>query len=156
MLHKYTSCINSEDVIPWGRHQMETFSALPAICVGNSPVTGEFLAQRPVTWSFDVSLTCARINDLVNNREAGDLRRHRANYDVTVMTSYIMFHNADPSLTSVLDWTTYGECVIHNTHLLKWTLLIFHTSAYIASATQRAYLGITYACQCTIYDYVNE
>ena len=36
------------------RHQMETFSALMAICVGNSPVPGEFLAQRPVTRSFDV------------------------------------------------------------------------------------------------------
>ena len=33
---------------------METFSALLAICAGNSPVTGEFLAQRPVTRSFDV------------------------------------------------------------------------------------------------------
>ena len=35
-------------------HQMETFSALLAICVGNSPVPGEFLAQRSVTRSFDV------------------------------------------------------------------------------------------------------
>ena len=33
---------------------METFSALLAICAGNSPVTGEFPAQRPVTGSFDV------------------------------------------------------------------------------------------------------
>ena len=33
---------------------METFSALLAICAGNSPVPGEFLAQRPVTRSFDV------------------------------------------------------------------------------------------------------
>ena len=39
---------------PWWRHQMKTFSALLAICAGNSPVTGEFLAQRPVTRSFDV------------------------------------------------------------------------------------------------------
>ena len=38
--------------IPWSRHQMEIFSALLAICAGNSPVTGEFLAQRPVTRSF--------------------------------------------------------------------------------------------------------
>ena len=30
----------------WWRHQMETFSALLALCVGNSPVTGEFPAQR--------------------------------------------------------------------------------------------------------------
>ena len=38
----------------WWRHQMETFSALLAICAGNSPVTGELPAQRPVTRSFDV------------------------------------------------------------------------------------------------------
>ena len=36
----------------WWRHQMETFSALLAICAGNSPVPGEFPAQRPVTRSF--------------------------------------------------------------------------------------------------------
>ena len=33
---------------------METFSALLAICAENSPVTGEFPAQRPLTQSFDV------------------------------------------------------------------------------------------------------
>ena len=38
----------------WWRHQMETFSALLAICAGNSPVTSEFPAKRPVTRSFDV------------------------------------------------------------------------------------------------------
>ena len=40
--------------VSWWRHQMETFSALLAICAGNSPVPGEFPAQRPVTRSFDV------------------------------------------------------------------------------------------------------
>ena len=38
----------------WWRHQMETFSALLAICAGNSPVPGEFPTQRSVTRSFDV------------------------------------------------------------------------------------------------------
>ena len=38
----------------WWRHQMETFSALLAICAGNSPVSGEFPTQRPVMRSFDV------------------------------------------------------------------------------------------------------
>ena len=38
----------------WWRHQMETFSALLAICAGNSPVPGEFPTQRPVMRSFDV------------------------------------------------------------------------------------------------------
>ena len=35
---------------------METFSALLAFCAGNSPVPGEFHAQRPVTRSFDVDV----------------------------------------------------------------------------------------------------
>ena len=40
--------------LAWWRHQMETFSALLAICAGNPPGTGEVPAQRPVTRSFDV------------------------------------------------------------------------------------------------------
>ena len=39
---------------PYRRHQMETFSALPALCVWNSPVPGEFHAQGPMTRSYDV------------------------------------------------------------------------------------------------------
>ena len=38
-----------DDVIKW-----KTFSALLAICAGNSPVTGEFPTQRPVTRGFAV------------------------------------------------------------------------------------------------------
>ena len=45
---------NGIESVPWWRHQMETFSALLAICAGNSPVPGEFPAQRPVTRSFDI------------------------------------------------------------------------------------------------------
>ena len=41
--------------LSWWRHQMETFSALLALCVGNSPVTDDFPVQGPVTQSFDVS-----------------------------------------------------------------------------------------------------
>ena len=50
---------------------MKTSSALLAHNAGNSPVSGEFPAQRPVTRSFDISLICAWINGWVNNREAG-------------------------------------------------------------------------------------
>ena len=38
----------------WWRHQIETFSSLLVICAGNSPVPGEFPAQRPMTRNFDV------------------------------------------------------------------------------------------------------
>ena len=72
----------------WWRHQMKNFSALLAICVGNSPVTGEFTAQRPVTRSFDVFFDL-RLNKRwacwVNNGEADDFRHYRAHYDVIVM-----------------------------------------------------------------------
>ena len=64
---------------------METFSALLALCAWNSPVSGEFPAQRPVTRSFDVFFDLRQLNDWVNTREAGDLRRYRAHYDVIVM-----------------------------------------------------------------------
>ena len=46
-----------------GRHQMKTFSALLAFCARNSPVTGEFPTQRPVTRNFDVFF------DLRQNRQ---------------------------------------------------------------------------------------
>ena len=37
----------------WWRRHMEAFSALLAIFVGNSPVSGEFPARKPVTRSFN-------------------------------------------------------------------------------------------------------
>ena len=40
-----------DDVIKW-KH----FSALLAICAGNSPIPGEFSTKRPVTRSFDIFL----------------------------------------------------------------------------------------------------
>ena len=68
-----------DDVIKW-----KPFPPLLALCAWNSPVTGEFPTQRPVTQSFDV-LLCAWINGWVNNREAGDMRRHRGDFDVIVV-----------------------------------------------------------------------
>ena len=79
----------------WWCHQMETFSALLALCVGNSPVAGEFPSERPVMLSFDVYFDL-RLNKRlsVDNREAGDLRRHRAHYDVTVKNCLCIWSSA--------------------------------------------------------------
>ena len=41
-------------IIPWWHCQMEIFSALLDLYALNSPVTGEFPPQRPVTWNFDL------------------------------------------------------------------------------------------------------
>ena len=57
-------------VVTWWRHQMETFSTLLALCAGNSPVTGEFPAQRPVTWNFDVFFDL-RLNERLSKQSCG-------------------------------------------------------------------------------------
>ena len=46
---------------PW-RHHMEAFSALPALCVQSSPITGEFPSQRASNADLDVSLMWVRIS----------------------------------------------------------------------------------------------
>ena len=58
------SCPNR--LVSWWRHQMETFSALLALCAGNSPVIGEFPTQRPVTRGFGVFF------DLCLNKRLGN------------------------------------------------------------------------------------
>ena len=49
---------------------METSSALLAICAGNSPVPGEFPAQRPVTRSFDAFFDL-RLNKRLSKQSGG-------------------------------------------------------------------------------------
>ena len=78
-------CCLGGALISWWRHQMETFSALLAICAGHSPITGESPTQRQWRGTLVFSFICARINGWVNNREAGDLRCNCAYYGVTVM-----------------------------------------------------------------------
>ena len=72
----------------WWRHQMETFSALLALCAGNSPVPVNSPHKGQWRGALMFSLICTWINAWVNNREAGDLRGHRAHYDVIVMESW--------------------------------------------------------------------
>ena len=45
-------CHGAMQLWRWRRHQMETCSVLLAICVGKSPVIGEFPSQMPVTRAF--------------------------------------------------------------------------------------------------------
>ena len=64
---------------------MEIYSALLAFNAGNShsPVNSPQKGQWRGALMF--SVICAWINAWVNNLEAGDLRRHRAHYDVIVI-----------------------------------------------------------------------
>ena len=67
----------------WWRHQMGTFSALLALCAGNSPVNSPHKGQWRGALMF--SFICVWINGWVINRMAGDLRRYRGHYDVILM-----------------------------------------------------------------------
>ena len=71
--------------LSWWRHQMKTFPRYWPLC-------GEFTGHRwiPLTkcqcrGALMFSLICVWINGWVNNRKAGDLRRHPAHYGTTVM-----------------------------------------------------------------------
>ena len=74
-IQRYILCLPR---ILW-RHQMETVSLLLALCAGNFP------GHR----SFDVFFENAWTNGWLNNRCASDLRRHGADYDITVMICHI-------------------------------------------------------------------
>ena len=58
---------------------------------------GEFTGHRwhrgQLRGALMFCLVCAWINDWVNNREAGDLRRHRAHYDVIEMIGGAKWHS---------------------------------------------------------------
>ena len=127
--------------ISWWRHQMETFSALLAICAGNSPVHVEFPAQRPVTRSFDVPLICARIYGWANNHEAGDLRRHHSHYDVIVMC-----HVANFTATG----GTGGRCWTNDDTVGIMTVLGYHKQQSKAQQTRVSW-DILYITIFTIY-----
>ena len=69
-----------DDVIKW-KHFPHNWPFVRGI--HRSPVNSPHKGQ----WrgALMLSLICAWINDWVNNREAGDLRRNRVHYDVIVM-----------------------------------------------------------------------
>ena len=100
---------------PWWRYQMEAFSALLALCAGNSTATGEFPAQRSVPRSFDIFFDLRLNKRLSKNGEAGDLRRHHAHYDVNLEWQIVFFFFL---------WSTYPAgiwlCMV-TTMTVKWT-----------------------------------
>ena len=60
---------------------------------------GEFTGPRG-QWrgALMFSLICVWINGWVNNHEAGDLRRYRAQYDVTVIKGLSIYANDKPGV----------------------------------------------------------
>ena len=86
----------------WWRHQMETFSALLAICAGNSSVAVNSPHKGQRCGDLMFSLICLWKNGWVNNGEAGELRRYFTHYDVNVMSQ---------AKQELIPWDTV--CLVH-------------------------------------------
>ena len=87
---------------PCWRHQMKTFSALywPFVRgIHRSPVNYPHKGQWLRVWCFVWSAPWT--NGWVNNREAGDLIRHRAHYDIIVMLNVILGPGNGMSLANI-------------------------------------------------------
>ena len=90
------------------RHPMATFSALLAICAGNSPHKGQWRG------ALVFSLICTWIKGCwENNHEAGDLKRHRTHYDVTVMKN-----QRYPSKSDFVNFNLF--CDIYNSSIRQY------------------------------------
>ena len=83
-MHRQATGFSHADVINW-KHKLRYWPFMRGI--HRSPVNSPHKGQwRGTLVSY---LICACINGWVNNHEAGDLSRHRAHHDVTVMSSAI-------------------------------------------------------------------
>ena len=112
------NCLH-DDVIKW-KHVPRYWPFVRGI--HRSPVNypHEGLWRRALMFS----LICAWIEGWVNNRECGDLRRYRANYDVTVMYEICTMHRKITHYNlQVLSIIFQWEVRIIITHVLQdyWT-----------------------------------
>ena len=81
--------------------------------IHRSPVNSLHKDQWRGTWMF--SLICALTNGWVNNQDAGDLRRHRAHYDVTVMWCRIVIQWSG----QLWDLPVFNASLLSNFELVK-------------------------------------
>ena len=93
-----------DDVIKW------KLSALLPLCAGNSPVTGEFPAKRPVTQRFCVFFDLRLKKRLSKNRDADDLRCQRAHYYVIVISIVNRIHGRHHQQRSTEYISMYIKC----------------------------------------------
>ena len=97
------------------------------------------------------SLICARLNCWVNNRDAGDLKRHRAYYDVIVMwwllpslhlyslviITTISIYVPNVVVVMMHEWTSFGTPVAFLFSLHCFRLLLIHLFCFVFQAIIR-------------------
>ena len=106
-----------DDVIKW-KHFPRYWPFVRGI--HRSPVNSPHKCQWCGVLMF--SLICTWINGCINNGEAGDLRRHRAHYDVTVMLSISkpLLESMKTSIYVAIwhHWATVGQ---RKPNIWNWT-----------------------------------
>ena len=109
-------------ILSWWRHPMETLSrCLPFVWgIRRSPLNSPHKGQWRGALMF--SLICAWINGCVKNREAGDLRRHRAHYDVID----IWCQTGDKPLSGLMMTQFTDTCICHSVYWVISTLTLSH------------------------------
>ena len=93
-----THSISDDDVIKW-KHFPRNWPFVRGI--HRSPVNSPHKGQWRGALMF--SLICVWINDWINNPEAGDLRRHQAHFDVSVMILMVDGQNAASGFDGTLE-----------------------------------------------------
>ena len=96
----------------WWRYRMETFSALLVFCAGNSPVTGEFPAQRPVTRSFGVFF------DLHLNQQLSKQWRRRW-FETQTKVPMSQFDQFVTQWQTVVAFTYFTKIITHSSNYRK-------------------------------------
>ena len=149
--------------MPWWRHQLETLSALLALCEENPPITGGFPSQRPVTRSFDIFFDM-RLNKWLSKQSrwwwfetpwrslwrhcnAENCQSHRtvtiplASYSVPYslwyITAYVIWHHCERLSVSnhrQLCWISFITKWLKITHL---KILLFPFSPFYFKVIQR-------------------
>ena len=105
--HAFTGRHCHDDVIKW-KHFPRNWPFVREI--HRSPVN--FLHKGQWRGALMFTLIYAWINDWVNNREAGDLRRQHGHYDVIVMVLQSSF--TETVVISSMFWTFYNSSMLTN------------------------------------------
>ena len=98
-----------DDVIKWKRFpRYWPFGRGIHRSTVNSPHKGQWRG------ALMFSLICVWINDWVNNREAGDLRRYRVQYDVILMNQWPSVRRNHTQADAIKPIFSHNVCVFHS------------------------------------------
>ena len=127
----------------------------------NSPHTGQWCR------ALMFSLICDWINSWVNNREAGDLRHHRAHYDIIVMYKQVLIEVCGGALmhslsliyiyllNQVVPSATSDESVLQLMfqHVSDWAVIWYHHTVIAIPARSHVHWSLFLSYKIALSDW---